>query len=210
MLDKNITIGDFLEVLSGKEPVPGGGGASALVAAIGTGLASMTCSLTYGKKKYAEVEEELKEIDSLLASLRNDFVDCIEKDAKAFLPLANAFSLPSATDEEKQVKADVLETEYVKACSVPFEIMQKCCNAIEATQIVAEKGSRLVISDACAGILLLEAALKAASLNVYINAKYLKDRDKAEALVRKADEMVDIYGSKALEVYNYVLENLKG
>lgn len=210
MLDRNMTIGEFLDILSSKEPVPGGGGASALVAAIGTGLSSMTCSLTYGKKKYAEVEEELREVDELLTKLRTDFVECIQKDADSFLPLANAFSLPSTTEEEKQTKAEVLEGEYVKACAVPFEIMQKCCNAIEATQIVAQKGSRLVISDACAGILLLEAVLKAASLNVYINAKYLKDRDKAEALVQKADEMVDVYSTKAFEVYNYVLESLKG
>ena len=56
------TCTEFVEVLSSKAPVPGGGGASALVGAVGTALGNMVGSLTVGKKKYADVEDEMWEL----------------------------------------------------------------------------------------------------------------------------------------------------
>ena len=147
---------EFVEVLASKAPVPGGGGASALVGAIGTALGNMVGSLTVGKKKYAEVEDEMWELKKKCDELQKDFLRLIERDAEVFEPLSKAYGMPRSTEEEKAEKARVMEIVLKDACSVPMEIMEKCCEAI---------------SDAGVGAAFCKAALKGASLNVYINTK---------------------------------------
>jgi len=203
-LSGNFGVQDFLAALSGKDAVPGGGGASALTGALGASLASMTCALTYGKKKYADKEPALREADEVLKEKTGLLFAGIDKDAKAFLPLSQAFSLPSSTPEETAKKEEVLQKEYLAACDVPIEVLKSCYAAIEAAVVVGENGSKLVISDACAGLILLEAAMKAAALNVYINARYMKDRSKAEELVKFTDDICrkgsDLAGSVILSI----------
>ena len=208
-LSGNFGIKDFLEALAGKDPVPGGGGASALTGALGASLASMTCALTYGKKKYADKEPALREADSCLRENASLLFDGIDRDAKAFLPLAEAFSLPSGTPEEAAHKDEVLQKEYLAACDVPISVMKSCLEGIKAATIAGTDGSKLVISDACAGLILLEAAMKAAALNVYINARYMKDRSKAEELVRFADETCSKGSELAGKVISVITDELK-
>ncbi|MBQ6091422.1 MAG: cyclodeaminase/cyclohydrolase family protein [Lachnospiraceae bacterium] len=208
-LSDNFGIKDFLEALAGKDPVPGGGGASALTGALGASLASMTCALTFGKKKYADKEPALREADAKLRENASLLFEGIDRDAKAFLPLAEAFSLPSGTPEEAAHKDEVLQKEYLAACDVPMAVMKSCLEGIEAAAVAGTDGSKVVISDACAGLILLEAAMKAAALNVYINARYMKDRTKAEELVRFAEETCDKGSKLAGEVISVITEELK-
>ena len=58
---KNMTIKEFAMQTASNEPVPGGGSISALAGALAAALTEMVAGLTIGKKKYAEVEEEMKE-----------------------------------------------------------------------------------------------------------------------------------------------------
>ena len=88
------TCTEFVEVLSSKAPVPGGGGASALVAAVGTALGNMVGSLTVGKKKYADVEDEMWELKKKCDQLQKDFLHLIERDAEVFEPLSKAYGMP--------------------------------------------------------------------------------------------------------------------
>ena len=205
----NRTCSEFTRELASSAPVPGGGGASALVGAIGTALGGMVASLTIGKKKYAGVEEEIRALQQTCLALQDELLDLIDRDAQGFAPLAAAYSLPSATPEEKAHKAAVLEEESVKACEVPLQIMARCCEAIEAMEVFAEKGSRLAVSDAGVGALLCKAALEGASLNVFINTKALRDRETAAALNRKANDMLAAYGARAQAVYTKVADSLK-
>ena len=206
---KNISNKEFIELLASKAPVPGGGGASALVAAVGTALGNMVGSLTVGKKKYAEVEDEIKALMQECDKLQEDFLRLMDEDAKSFEPLAKAYSLPKDTPEEQAYKEEVLERESVNACSVPLEIMEKCCRAIEIVEVMAAKGSVLAVSDAGAAATLLSAALKAVSLNVFINTKGLKDRAKAVELNGRAEEMLATYVKRADKVFEEVMGKLK-
>lgn len=208
-LSGNFGVQDFLTALSGKDAVPGGGGASALTGAVGASLASMTCALTYGKKKYADKEPALREADEVLKDKAGQLFACIDKDAKAFLPLSQAFSLPSSTPEETAKKEEVLQKEYLAACDVPIDVLKSCYAAIEAAVVVGENGSKLVISDACAGLILLEAAMKAAALNVYINARYMKDRAKAVELVKFTDDICRKGSELAGSVVSSITDELK-
>ena len=134
------TCTEFVEVLASKAPVPGGGGASALVGAVGTALGNMVGSLTVGKKKYADVEDEMWELKAKCDQLQKDFLRLIERDAEVFEPLSKAYGMPRETEEEKAEKARVMEIVLKDACSVPMEIMEKCCEAIDLIVEFAAKG----------------------------------------------------------------------
>ena len=203
------TCTEFVEVLASKAPVPGGGGASALVGAVGTALGNMVGSLTVGKKKYADVEEEILEIREKLEQKKQDLVRMVDEDAEAFEPLAKAYRMPKETEEEKAEKARVMEIVLKDACSVPMEIMEKCCEALDLIKEFAAKGSALAISDAGVGAAFCKAALQGASLNVYINTKSMANREYAEELNKKADAMLEKYTKIADETFESVLGRLK-
>ncbi len=201
---------EFVEVLGSKAPVPGGGGASALVGAVGTALGNMVGSLTVGKKKYADVEEEMYELKAKCDVLQAELLALIEKDAEVFEPLAKAYGLPKETEEEKAEKERVMAIVLKDACAVPMEIMVKCCDALELIKEFAAKGSKLAISDAGVGAVFCKAAIQGASLNVFINTKSMKDRALAEQLNAKAIAMLEKYPPMADEIFNAVLNQLKG
>ena len=200
---------EFVEVLGTKAPVPGGGGASALVGAVGIALGNMVGSLTVGKKKYADVEAEMYDLKAKCDILQKELLALIEKDAEVFEPLAKAYSLPHATEEEQAQKDAVMAVVLKDACAVPMEIMEKCCESLELIKEFAAKGSKLAISDAGVGAVFCKAALQGASLNVFINTKSMKDREYAQELNEKAYAMLEKYPPMADEIYESVLEKLK-
>ena len=200
---------EFVEVLSSKAPVPGGGGASALVGAVGAALCNMVGNLTVGKKKYADVEEELRGLMEQVTEIQNRFLQLIDEDAEGFAPLAKAYGLPSGTEEEKAKKAEIMEKCLNDACGVPMEIMENCCRAIDLIEIFAAKGSVLAVSDAGVAAACCRAALKGASLNIYINTKSMKDGKRGDELNQKCDEMIAVYGAKAEKLFDSVLQKLK-
>lgn len=138
------TCREFTELLSSDAPVPGGGGAAALAGALGASLAGMVGALTVGKKKYADVEDEIKKLIIRCDKLRIELMDQVAADADGFLPLAEAYGLP----KEDPNRETVLQQALLTACIVPMRIMELCCQSIEAIKEIAQKGSRLAISDA--------------------------------------------------------------
>ena len=184
---------DFIEELASKAPVPGGGGASAFVGAVGVALGNMVANLTIGKKKYADVEDELIVLREKAYVLQKELLLLVEKDAKVFEPLAAAYGLPKETEEEKAYKEKVMEEVLREASAVPMEIMEKICEAILLHKEFAAKGSDLAISDAGVGATFCKAALEGASLNVFINTKSMKDREYAEELNKKTEAMLSTY-----------------
>ena len=199
---------EFIEELASKAPVPGGGGASAFVGAVGIALGNMVANLTIGKKKYADVEDELIVLREKAYVLQKELLLLIEKDAKVFEPLAAAYKLPKETEEEKAYKEKVMEEVLREASAVPMEIMEKICEAILLHKEFAAKGSVLAISDAGVGATFCKAALEGASLNVFINTKSMKDREYAEELNQKAEEMLSVYVPMAEEIFMSVKERL--
>lgn len=200
---------EFIKLLSSKDPVPGGGGASALVGAAGMALGSMVGELTVGKKKYASVEADIKVLIDEIVSLQNDLMDLAEKDAEVFAPLAKAYGLPKDTEKEIAEKNRVMSIVLKDATLVPLEIMRKCCIAIELHEEFAAKGSTLAISDTGVGVIFCKAALQGASLNVYINTKAMCDREFASLMNEEADAMLTEYTKRADDVYNEVVRRLR-
>ena len=191
---------EFVTVLASNEPAPGGGGASALVAAVGTALGNMVGSLTVGKKKYADVEAEIIALQKKCDALQAELLDQVPADAEGFVPLARAYGIPKDDPDRPRIMAEATIT----ACQVPMHIMELCCEAIDAIAVFAEKGSRLAVSDAGCGAVIVKAALQAASLNVFINTKTLQNRALAEEMNAKCLGMLDTYGKKADGIFETV------
>ena len=193
----------FVEVLASDAPAPGGGGAAALVGALGTALGNMVGSLTVGKKKYADVQDEILALKAKCDQLQTQLLDQVEADDKGFVPLAKAYGIP----KDDPNRAEILEKATVTACAVPMHIMELCCESLDAIAVFAEKGSRLAVSDAGCAAVLCKAAMQAASLNVFINTKSLKNRDVASELNRQANVMLNKYCGVADDIYEDVRAN---
>ena len=201
----DMTAQSFTDVLASAEPVPGGGGASALVGALGTALASMVANLTTGKKKYAAFEPDLKRILEQADMLRGELLAEIDEDARCFEPLSKAYGIP----KDDPQRAETLEDALRVACSAPMEIMRTAARAVDLHAELLEKGSALMQSDVGVGVLCCKTALEGASLNVFVNAKLMQDREYAQELIDEAESLLETYGQRADETYAAVLEKLK-
>lgn len=200
-----ISCTEFVNVLASKAPVPGGGGASALVGAIGTALGNMVGSLTVGKKKYADVEADIIALQEKATTLQNGLLRLVDQDAVVFEPLSKAYGIP----KDDPNRESIMEKALKDACSVPMEIMRACAKSIDVISEFAAKGSALAISDAGVGVAFAKAALMGASLNVFINTKSMTDRTYAANVEKEADELLNKYCPLADEIYNSVITRLR-
>lgn len=204
----NLSCEQFLEQLASGAAVPGGGGAAALVGAAGVALGNMVGCLTVGKKKYAAVEPEILAMNQRAAALRRELEALVQADAEAFAPLAAAYGLPKDTPEQAAHKAAVMEKALDTACAVPLEIMEKCAQGIVLAGEYAEKGSVMAVSDAGCAATLCKAALQAASLNVFVNTKLMKDRTHAMQLDAQAEELLAQFVPRADAIFETVTQKL--
>lgn len=196
----NGSVAAFTEKLASPAPVPGGGGACALVGAVGIALGDMVGELTVGKKKYADVEADLRALMARAQDLRVKLLACVEKDAVAFEPLSRAYGIP----KDDPTRDAVMEKCLHDAAAVPLEIFDLVCEAIEIERDFAEMGSRLVISDAATGVSFCRAALHGAAVNVKVNTRLMKDRAYADAVDAHVDEAMTKYTALADAVFDSV------
>ncbi len=195
---------EFTDKLAAKTPVPGGGGASALTGALGIALGSMVCNYTIGKKKYKNVEDDVKVILKKASKLQSELLSLVDMDATAFEPLSRAYSMPNTTGDEKKLKDKIMEEALKEAALVPFKIMKTAVEAISLHEELLNKGSKIIISDIGVGVILCKASLEAASLNVYVNTNLMKDKNVANMLNKKTAELLELGVKKANEVYKKV------
>lgn len=200
---------EFVQVLSSKSPVPGGGGACALVGAIGIALGNMVGNLTVGKKKYALVEADIIELMKRSDELQIRFLELVEKDAKAFEPLSKAYGMPKETEEQRIEKEKIMEQALIEASKVPYEIMEACKEAIDLIDEYAKKGSKIAISDAGVAASCIRAALNGAALNIFINTKLMKDREYAKDINERTELLLEEYTKKADYVYKKVIDTIR-
>lgn len=189
-LQQNETVAAFSEALASGAPTPGGGGACALAGALGAALGSMVCALTSGKRRYADVEEDIQRIASRMEALRQRLLALIDADAEAFLPLSRAYGMPRGTQQERAARDTVMEAALLRAAQPPLEIMEVCAESVALHAELGEKGSALAISDVGVGAALSRAALQGASLNVFTNTRLLRDRQRAAALDARAQALL--------------------
>lgn len=188
MLTDN-TCKEFTAALASNKPVPGGGGAAALAGALAVSLCAMAGNYTVGKKKYADVEAEVRDLLTECEELRLRLLNLVEADAEAFEPLSKAYAIPK-DDPARETK---LEEATMCAIKAPLAMMDACADVLELLDSMLDKCNRMMISDVACGAILAGAAMKAASLNVFVNTHSLKNRLKAEEFEMTADKLLDDY-----------------
>ena len=197
---------EFTEKLASGAPVPGGGGAAALMGALGAALCAMAGNLTVGKPRFTAAEGELRELIGETEKLRRRFLELIDADAEAFAPLAAAYALPKDDPDS----AEELRRAALLACTAPLEMMRCACRAIELLERMEKNCSRLMLSDVGCGALAAKAALEAAALNVFVNTRTLPTDPTAQEYADQADAMLKEYRERAQRVSDGVLEALRG
>lgn len=202
----NIPIDEFMQRLSSKAPVPGGGGASALIGATGVSLCSMVANLTSGKKKYAQYQSDLELIISRSQDAMSRLLALIQKDAEVFEPLSAAYGI----SKEDPNRDNILEKALVSACSVPMEIMKETADILDILEQLTIKGTRLAVSDVGVAASALRCAMESAVLNVYINTKLMKNRDYALKINTEAENILNAGVKTCDAVYRQVSQELKG
>ena len=202
----DLTLKDFLASIASKEPVPGGGSVSALCGSLGVALAQMVTNLTLGKKKYADVEEDMEKMASYFNEFSEYFIDDIDTDSEAYNNVFSAFALPKETDEEKEKRAELIQTATKLAAKVPLHVAKKACMVMDAINIVARLGNSNAVTDACVAMMCARTAVLGALLNVRINLLSINDEVFVEKFKTDADELE----KKAIEKETELLEWIKG
>lgn len=180
---------EFLQALAAGTPTPGGGSAAAYAASMAAALILMVARLTIGKKKYADVEEEMLAVEESVVRLSSELVQAVSEDASAFQSVMEAFQLPKETEQEKSFRSDRIQTATLHAAQVPLEVAKKAIELMQLTQQLVERGNLNAISDAGSAAALAGAALSGAALNVRINAPELKDKESAAGLISEIGEL---------------------
>ncbi len=179
---------DFAQALASRAAVPGGGGASAMAGALGIALCSMAGNFTAGKKKFAAVEADVQRILAEAEALRIRLMELVDADAQAFEPMSRAYAIP----KEDPARAQIMEEAALLACQAPMEMIACCEKALRLLEEMLEKGSKMLITDVGCGAFLCKAAMESAAMNVFVNTKTMKNRERAAMLEREVDETLQV------------------
>lgn len=198
-LTANMTIEDYFESLSSKQPIPGGGGAAALSLSFASSLLLMVINLTIDKKNFTDIKDELDKLRSELVLIREYSLKLSDEDAEVFEPLSKAY-------KNKESNIDDL---LINAASVPIKVIETAKKLISMASYISNNCSRLVISDVGVAVKMIYTAIDSALLNIFINTKFLQDKKEAERINRYYIDFVKSLREECELIYNFVYEKLK-
>ncbi|MGI8400741.1 MAG: glutamate formimidoyltransferase [Gemmatimonadaceae bacterium] len=184
------SVGGFLASVASSNPVPGGGSVAAHAGALAAALAQMVAGLTVGKKKYAGVEGEMKEVALTAVALGNTLAALVKRDADAYALVSDAYKLPKEPADAAAHRAKAVTAALLRAAEVPLETARASVEVARLASVVADKGNTNAVTDAGVAALLAHAACKGAAYNVRVNVQALDDKSEGEGLVREARQLV--------------------
>jgi glutamate formiminotransferase/formiminotetrahydrofolate cyclodeaminase len=193
-----LSLQEFTQRLADGKPTPGGGSAAAMAGAMGAGLVSMFCKVTAGKKKYADVKEQMDKESCYAQVWRGRLVELVDKDSAAFGKILAANRMPKETDQEKELRQQAIDAATMEATRVPLETASTCVAVLERIPPLAAKGNPNAISDLKVGMELLWTAFGGGMANVEINLPWLSDKAAAEDIRTEILELA-IRAQRALE-----------
>ena len=202
---QDLTVKEFIDKVTGNDPVPGGGSVSALNGSLAASLAAMVANLTVGRKKYAEVNDEMEGLSARLTGLSAQLLNDVDRDAEAYDRVFAAFKLPKETDEEKAVRKEAIQRETKYAAEVPMEVARTASELLPMIDAAARRGNSNAVTDATVAMMCARTAVIGALLNVRINLTSITD----EAFVKTMTEEADRLEAVAVEAEHKLLEYVK-
>lgn len=208
-MDLNKSLQNYLDEVASDSPTPGGGNVAAFSGALACSLGIMVCNLSIGKKKYLDVEEDLKDVKFQFENFKSKFIQLAEEDNEAFNKVMAAFKLPKETDEQKNTRDEKIEEATIGAAIVPGDVIKVCKNVIPSIQLVVQKGNQNSLSDAGVAVSLLKTAAQGALLNVVINCASLKNQTFANEMLKKTELIYNDVRAEAVVILNEINYRLK-
>jgi len=191
------SVSGFLASIASSNPVPGGGSVAAHAGALAAALTQMVAALTIGKKKYAPVDAEMREVALRAAALGNQLAALVKRDAEAYARVSEAYKLPKEPAQAAARRSETVTNALLKAAEVPLETARAAVEVAQLAAVVAEKGNPNAMTDAGVAGLLAHAAAKGAAYNVRVNVQALDDKSKGQSLARDAEQLVKKAGELA-------------
>ena len=208
-MDIDDSIRNYLDDISSSSPTPGGGNVSAFSGALASSLGIMVCNLTIGKKKYADAEEEMKDIKFELSVAKEEFLNLAEKDNKSFDKVMQSFKMPKDTDEQKKARSQSIEAATLEAAEAPAEVLINCSKIIPLFQALAERGNQNSVSDAGVAAALISTAAEGAFLNVLINCSSLSNQTVAGEILKKNEIILQEVKQQCLQISEDIRKKLR-
>ena len=202
---KSLSVKEFIDKVTGNDPVPGGGSVSALNGSLAASLAAMVANLTVGRKKYAEVNDEMEQISARMTEKSAELLTDVDRDAEAYDRVFAAFKLPKETDEEKAVRKEAIQRETKYAAEVPMEVARTASELLPMIDAAARRGNSNAVTDATVAMMCARTAVIGALLNVRINLTSITD----EAFVKAMTEEADRLEAAVVEAEHKLLEYVK-
>jgi methenyltetrahydrofolate cyclohydrolase len=206
LTDQPVT--NFLDDLASNLPAPGGGSVASLSGALGAALISMVCNLTLGKRGYEEVQDELQALLTQSEALRREMTDLLEADVAAYTAYSQTARMPRDTEEEKAARTTAMQSALKNATMVPMRIAEVAVQVMDLCMPAAVKGNKWAVSDAGVAVLMAEAALRGAALNVLINLGTVKDAGFVAEKRAHLDGLLAGRGAMRDEIYDFVVSKL--
>jgi len=197
------SIDDLLDAIASPSPTPGGGTVSAICAALSVALSRMVANLARGKEGYESAQGELASLEERASRLQDRLRELAAEDAAAYDAVVAAMRMPRTTDEERARRVEAMQAAYRKAAEVPLETVERSLEALEIAAIAVTRGSRSATTDAGVAVLLAEAAMRGAALNVRVNLAALRDvpyREGVERTLNGILERADKIGHDVLAI----------
>jgi len=202
---KDMNLKSFLDTTISDAPVPGGGSVAALSGALAAALSGMVANLTIGKKKYADFEAPMKEVLERMNVLKDELLEDIDRDAKAFDGVMACFKMPKETDEDKKNRKEAMQKAFKEASEVPFEVAKKCIKIMDEAEYVVVNGNKNAVTDGAVSAMMARTACLSALYNVRINLSSIKDEEYKNNLEKE----VEILESLAKERETAILSLVK-
>ncbi|MDE5889828.1 MAG: cyclodeaminase/cyclohydrolase family protein, partial [Bacteroidales bacterium] len=178
---------DFANETASESPAPGGGSISAYMGALGAALGTMVANLSAHKPGWDGRWKEFSDWAEKGQASMKALLALVDEDTAAFNRIMAALGMPKGSDEEKRAREDALEAATLYATEVPLKTMETALGCYALLEAMALEGNPNSVSDAGVGALAATAAVRGAHLNVKINAAGLKDREKAQELLKRAE-----------------------
>ncbi len=202
---QDLAVKEFIDKVTGNDPVPGGGSVSALNGSLAASLAAMVANLTVGRKKYAEVNDEMEQISARMTEKSAELLADVDRDAEAYDRVFAAFKLPKETDEQKAARKEAIQRETKYAAEVPMEVARTASELLPMIDAAARRGNSNAVTDATVAMMCARTAVIGALLNVRINLTSITD----EAFVKAMTEEADRLEAAAVEAEHKLLEYVK-